>query len=471
MPRWNLSHPLPAQPFPAEITDYIIDYLWGDKCTLKACSLTCQAWLPATRYHLFKSIRIRSSDDCYRFYKLLSTRSLLRSVDFAKYVREITFQDMPFRGLSMGKIANAFRKLRRVDCLKLSYWVYEDRPEDIVTGLGIAFPNIKDLGLVCVEWRNKDELLRLLHSFPHLSSLTVTDDTNRFPALMAEAPWASSAGPAQHEAKNQYSVQEAERTVQITKLTLSNAFFAGWFLEALRRPPFHLRIEQLFLEWTWPHPPIERMMEIPPECFESSMKTLSLSIETQHPEQFGKLTLTPHNPCQNISISSLELFARGIRRLCVSELEALQIGRIVMMPETFPVHKQLWWICTLLDHVQKHAKRLRFVRFQLLVLQNIKELYRFRLDFLDHVLQLLVKERPQLVITFDVILLDARKLTEQCQTDLVSAVIHRLPQLKAACTKNPLPRYQWFPDYPELAASVYFNVDPQNNTRTQIHFM
>ncbi|KAH9917036.1 uncharacterized protein B0H18DRAFT_1136832 [Fomitopsis serialis] len=43
---------------PCELRDTVIDLLHTDHGSLKACSLTCRAWLPRARYHLFRTISI-----------------------------------------------------------------------------------------------------------------------------------------------------------------------------------------------------------------------------------------------------------------------------------------------------------------------------------------------------------------------------------------------------------------------------
>jgi hypothetical protein len=44
----------------AEITDMIIDFLHDRPDALKVCSLVCRSWLPASRFHLFRSLTLRS---------------------------------------------------------------------------------------------------------------------------------------------------------------------------------------------------------------------------------------------------------------------------------------------------------------------------------------------------------------------------------------------------------------------------
>ena len=63
---------MPAS-FPPELCDQIIDYLWDDLDSLRACSLTCYDWHPSSRFHLFRNVRLRHSDDVTRFRALLAS--------------------------------------------------------------------------------------------------------------------------------------------------------------------------------------------------------------------------------------------------------------------------------------------------------------------------------------------------------------------------------------------------------------
>ncbi|OCH87113.1 hypothetical protein OBBRIDRAFT_691512, partial [Obba rivulosa] len=46
---------------PPELNDMVIDYLHDDFDSLKNCSLTCRAWLPACRMHLFRRMTCKKS--------------------------------------------------------------------------------------------------------------------------------------------------------------------------------------------------------------------------------------------------------------------------------------------------------------------------------------------------------------------------------------------------------------------------
>ncbi|GJE96314.1 hypothetical protein PsYK624_125080 [Phanerochaete sordida] len=42
---------------PQELLDYVVDFLYDDFSTLRACSLVCQAWSSASSFHLFSKLR------------------------------------------------------------------------------------------------------------------------------------------------------------------------------------------------------------------------------------------------------------------------------------------------------------------------------------------------------------------------------------------------------------------------------
>ncbi|RDX45207.1 hypothetical protein OH76DRAFT_1358279, partial [Lentinus brumalis] len=45
-----------STPLPPEILLTIVEHLDRDKETLRSCSLVCHAWLPVSRYQLFRTI-------------------------------------------------------------------------------------------------------------------------------------------------------------------------------------------------------------------------------------------------------------------------------------------------------------------------------------------------------------------------------------------------------------------------------
>ncbi|KAI0672680.1 hypothetical protein C8Q78DRAFT_1152127 [Trametes maxima] len=70
---------------PPELYDATIDYLEDDVESLRACGLACKTWLPRSRFHLFRSVRLRHADDVVRFRALLAS-----APGVAHYVRKLS---------------------------------------------------------------------------------------------------------------------------------------------------------------------------------------------------------------------------------------------------------------------------------------------------------------------------------------------------------------------------------------------
>ena len=71
---------LPVHPgIPPELSDRVIDFLHNDWATLKACSLTCKAWLPASRFHLWNRVVLRYSADGTDYAEFLKNSPVIAS--------------------------------------------------------------------------------------------------------------------------------------------------------------------------------------------------------------------------------------------------------------------------------------------------------------------------------------------------------------------------------------------------------
>ena len=54
-----------AVEIPSELVDAVLDHLFDDKPSLSAASVVSSAWLPASRYHLIRSIVFRLKIDTH----------------------------------------------------------------------------------------------------------------------------------------------------------------------------------------------------------------------------------------------------------------------------------------------------------------------------------------------------------------------------------------------------------------------
>lgn len=77
-------------PFPPEVTDRIIDFLWADRTSLCNCALTCRAWVPASRYHLFHTLRIWSRE---AFDTLTHKSCIPATAEMFRFVQHLSIRE------------------------------------------------------------------------------------------------------------------------------------------------------------------------------------------------------------------------------------------------------------------------------------------------------------------------------------------------------------------------------------------
>jgi hypothetical protein len=71
----SLVHP----GIPPELSDRVIDFLHDDWTALKACSLTCKAWLPTSRFHLWNRVVLRYPGDGTDYAEFLKASPVITS--------------------------------------------------------------------------------------------------------------------------------------------------------------------------------------------------------------------------------------------------------------------------------------------------------------------------------------------------------------------------------------------------------
>ena len=71
--------------FPPELRDLVIDGLHSDTAALRACSLTCKAWLPRVRHHLFRTVHIHPGPRGDAFKLLLEANP-----EIGRYIRDVS---------------------------------------------------------------------------------------------------------------------------------------------------------------------------------------------------------------------------------------------------------------------------------------------------------------------------------------------------------------------------------------------
>ncbi|KDQ55252.1 hypothetical protein JAAARDRAFT_208943 [Jaapia argillacea MUCL 33604] len=137
-------------PLPQELIDIIIDNLDDDLEALCACSLTCQAWLPSSRKHLFDTLSLDHLDSCH-----------------LPYTFSITLFSCKTR---LGGLTPYFKNITQ---LRLVRTVWNELTQDTKSVIYTEFPSVKALTLLDCQFSSFEELLALVSAYPLLRDLSV----------------------------------------------------------------------------------------------------------------------------------------------------------------------------------------------------------------------------------------------------------------------------------------------------------
>ena len=168
---------------PIEVFEAVIDEVSDSSASLRHLSLTCSAFLPRSRYHLFSCIVIRSVE------QMESSRQFLDSCPWLlPLVRKVILSALVPEG-------NSTRNLRLLDVFpvllfsrlpNLCAWGMEMRAYDydVESGPWLSFHrsalwcyhkyggHIQELELICVTMEDMSEFMGLLLAFTGIHSLT-----------------------------------------------------------------------------------------------------------------------------------------------------------------------------------------------------------------------------------------------------------------------------------------------------------
>lgn len=161
---------------PPEIFDEAIDHLWDDPKSLEACSLTCRAWVPSSRLHLFRTVRVRNTEDCTSLSLLLESSPVI-----ARCVRKLTICaeyagfDADGRGMEddawVNEASGLLKKLTRVNSLALSRVAWSSLHSETKLAFAELFKTVKYLFLFEVRFDASGDVLDFLSAFPELNEL------------------------------------------------------------------------------------------------------------------------------------------------------------------------------------------------------------------------------------------------------------------------------------------------------------
>jgi hypothetical protein len=127
---------------PQELCDYVIDYLHCNRAALKACSLVCKDWLPASRLHLSRAI-YRWPSKCADLLSLLES-PLCTIKPFVKTL-EIEFPRPATRSLLVDQLVPCLGHLHSIEIVEL---ILHQRPQLDLWDLSEFLPNLKHLKVI-----------------------------------------------------------------------------------------------------------------------------------------------------------------------------------------------------------------------------------------------------------------------------------------------------------------------------------
>lgn len=241
---------------PYEIEEQIVDHLHDDPTALRACSLTCSAWVPRARLHLFRTAALTCKRCCVRFLAVLESTAETEGgtgTSVGEFVRELylpsfsLYQRGRQEGLRYEMVCQICRRLPNVTVLVIDRFDWPRFIDRLCPGGNAAnirgaltsvfrFPHLQQLRMRTLSYGIPGDALQLISSFPNLTALELVGLTGS--SRDADDPPLAL-------------VPYGERC---TAIRLQELIVDKWsssipalrdMLESLLKPPFELRLRKL----------------------------------------------------------------------------------------------------------------------------------------------------------------------------------------------------------------------------------
>ncbi|KAF9807534.1 hypothetical protein IEO21_08175 [Rhodonia placenta] len=179
-----------------EVWERVLDHLWYDQETLKACTLVCRAWYPRARFHLLRTVILRERHHVYRLAKLVQKdKDMVMGAFYAHAVRGVILQGgstpevrIPVPHLATFATALA-GKLLALDEVALCNAEWISDSSFVNTSLHLsAFHSVTRLVLQAVTFPNIHTFRRLICAFPRLGYLECWGVKFTNPGIAEAAP-------------------------------------------------------------------------------------------------------------------------------------------------------------------------------------------------------------------------------------------------------------------------------------------
>ncbi|OCH89217.1 hypothetical protein OBBRIDRAFT_34336 [Obba rivulosa] len=155
-----------------ELWEHVIDYMHDDVRVLLTCALTCRAWLPRSRCHLYRSVDIYHNATLYRFAETLSNAphlgNLVEELQIHENRNELKDPFPLFPEVLSAKL-NRLQNIVMIGATKASRVYFGLYNESFA--LLPQFTTVTSLTVDRVRFDSVDALGQFISSFPSLSHL------------------------------------------------------------------------------------------------------------------------------------------------------------------------------------------------------------------------------------------------------------------------------------------------------------
>ncbi|KAF8524442.1 hypothetical protein JB92DRAFT_2827030 [Gautieria morchelliformis] len=156
--------------FPGELIDQVIDHLHNDSPSLRACCITCRAWAPSARFHIFHNIVV-SAKRADELAVILET-----SPHISPLVRSLTIEGdaqlvyirSDYLDAAIPAIAP---KLTRLKTLRLERVTLAQQHPKVLSVLIHNFPTLQELCITSVTFTRFRDFAALIVAHPFLECL------------------------------------------------------------------------------------------------------------------------------------------------------------------------------------------------------------------------------------------------------------------------------------------------------------
>ncbi|KAH9939215.1 hypothetical protein B0H21DRAFT_825251 [Amylocystis lapponica] len=284
---------------PPELWDHILDCLRYDPVTLKSCSLTCRAWLPAARLPLFSQVCIPTEERYLEFERFFTESPLI-----ANCVRNLFLECGGYYTLLDREIPRILRILNKVEDVFFDRWSVAKTSEEIRQELPMMFPMVHSIYFSHTDLCQDQDIPQILCACPKLTTIRVDE---------VKLPW--SENPPAKPLPQALSSLVPVSSIEIHTLTLYNT--GGSLLEWLVKGPLVLKLRWLHVEWTEFNAGEHNSAYVQHLIYAAGehLEDLTISLTAGYPLALNYLDLSRNTRLVRLSIRGIKL-TRNYRSYC-----------------------------------------------------------------------------------------------------------------------------------------------------------